>query len=60
MKMHVSGGNDGEHRGLNGWSVATVIKVKCWWGVHTKISGKFERPKIFSIGNSKEFGIGVV
>ncbi len=45
------------HRGLNGWSVVTNIKVMCW-EVHSENPGKFERPKLFNVGNSREFGIG--
>ncbi len=46
------------HRGLNGWSSATNIKVMCYWEVHSENRGKFERTKLFNIGNYREFGIG--
>jgi hypothetical protein len=46
------------HRGINGWFVATNINVMCKWRVHSENLTKFERPKLFSVENSKEFGIG--
>lgn len=46
------------HKGLNGQFVATNIKVKCQWGMHSEHPRKFERPRLFSVGNSEEFGVG--
>jgi hypothetical protein len=59
MKMHVCLVEMMKnHRGFNGWFVTTNIKVKCWWAVHSENPRKFETPRLFSVRNSKKFGIG--